>query len=415
MGKLLKATSLKEKYLVPRRYAEMIGVLLSVFLLVACGTSQSTFIPTPTLTMVTSAPAAGIPTLTNTSVPTCISGQLIWTDIPAFSLKDNLLGDLPENPVAIYLPPSYETSDKRYPVVYFLSGFSMENRYFTDGTFQDFRLPESIDQLVQDGSIKEMIVVIPKGQHSLGGSFYANSPVTGNWEDFIVRDLVEYVDTHFRSIPSADSRGIAGHSVGGYGALNLAMLHPDVFSSVYGTSAALFDPDGLSNTMFDTQNIDRFLALESKLAAMSREDAHSEFIAKRGIEDLLFTINYGIAFSPNPDRNAPYIDYPYHRTNGELVLDEEIWEAWERGLGGIVKEIQVYKDNLLQLDAITVDYGVSDQNEWIPRGCEYLSQQLTGAGIAHELVSFSGDHGNLLRERIELHMLPFFSDVLVFE
>jgi pimeloyl-ACP methyl ester carboxylesterase len=200
--------------------------------------------------------------------------------------------------------------------------------------------------------------------------------------------------------------------MGGYGALNLAMRHPDVFGSVYGLSPALSDPEGPSSSMFDSQNIDRFLALESKLAALSREEAHTEFIAEPPSGDLLLTVNYGMAFSPNPDRNAPYVDYPYHRTDGELVLDEEIWKTWEHSLG---REVQAYKDNLLKLSAITVDYGAFDQYEYIPQGCEYFSQQLTEAGIAHDLASFSGDHGNLLRERIELHMLPFFSDILKFE
>jgi S-formylglutathione hydrolase FrmB len=264
-----------------RLFQRMIGALLFGLFLVACGSGQATLTPTQT-------PTADSPMPAETPVPASTTGQLIFTDIPALSLEDNLLGDSAEKSVVIYLPPSYEISDKRYPVVFFLPGYSTDNRAFTDGTFQGFRLQESMDQLIADGSIKEMIIVIPKGQHSLGGSFYVNSPVTGNWEDFIVEDVVNYVDTQYRTIPATESRGIAGHSMGGYGALNLAMLHPDLLGAVYSLSPGLFDPEGLSNSqMFHTQRIiDQFLGLERDLTALSREEAHSALFAKGISGDL---------------------------------------------------------------------------------------------------------------------------------
>ncbi|MCK4225489.1 hypothetical protein KAX29_01205, partial [candidate division WOR-3 bacterium] len=122
-----------------------------------------------------------------TKIKKVAEGQLIEVDIPAPSLENNLFGIPTEQPVAIYLPPSYSTSDKRYPVVYFLPGFSTPIIYFTSWcVFQGFMLKESIDKLIDTGVINEMIVVIPNGLTFMLGSFYVNSPVLGNWDDFIV-------------------------------------------------------------------------------------------------------------------------------------------------------------------------------------------------------------------------------------
>jgi hypothetical protein len=120
-------------------------------------------------------------------------GQLIDTTIYAPSLHNNIFDDITQQPVAIYLP-SYASSDNRYPVVYFLPGFSTEYSDFLDGTFQGFMLRNSMDNLISSGTIKEMIVVVPNGLTFLFGSYYVNSSVRGNWEDYIVHDLVDYID-----------------------------------------------------------------------------------------------------------------------------------------------------------------------------------------------------------------------------
>jgi enterochelin esterase-like enzyme len=141
-------------------------------------------------------------------------GQLINTMIPAPSLKNNIFGIPLEQKVAIYLPPSYQDSLRIFPVIYFLPGFSSPVHYFTSwGVFQGFLLKESMDRLIKEGKIQEMIVVIPNGQTFLLGGFFVNSSVTGNWEDFIVKDLVSYLDDNFHIQRAAEARGIAGHSI----------------------------------------------------------------------------------------------------------------------------------------------------------------------------------------------------------
>lgn len=332
--------------------------------------------------------------------------QFVRVPIPAPSLADNLLGEAASRPIYVYVPPSYSTTNKRYPVIYYLPGFN------DDGT-GGLSLADDIDNLIEGESIKEMIIVIISGRNVLGGSFYVNSPVTGRWEDLIVADVVGYIDANYRSIPQAAARGIAGHSMGGFGALNIAMRHPDVFGAMYSLSPGLFDREGLNDApIFSPQSmIKTFLARERRLAEMPVEQAVASMKRSPG-----FDLAYGAAFAPNPQEAPPYIDYPYQQAaSGELVRDDQVWARWEGGLGKLSEKVQEYKDNLLRLRGLVIDYGRNDEFQWIVRGCEYLDAQLTGAGIPHQMVPFEGNHQGQLPQRIREHMLPFFSQTLVFE
>ena len=118
---------------------------------------------------------------------------------------------------------------------------------------------------------------------------------------------------------------------------------------------------------------------------------------------------------PNPDRQPPYFDYPYAEVDGQLVRDDEVWKKWESGFGGIADEAVQYKENLLHLKGIVVDYGIHDENLWIPKGADYYGEQLSAAGIPVKVESYNGNHFNQIGGRISEYMLPFFSKLLTFE
>ncbi len=344
-----------------------------------------------------------LPAATETAVP---QETFFTTTIAAPSLAENLLGEPAEREIAVYLPPSYYATTSRYPVIYYLAGFE-------EALGDSYTLRSLMDTMVADNSVQEMIIVETSGDNLLGGSFYVNSPVTGNWEDFVVGDLVAYTDANFRTIPTPASRGIAGFSMGGFGALNLAMRHPDIYGAVYALSPGLFAPDGLANSqMFASNTVtESFLALEEELASLPRDEAQAQFLnwARSSHGDLGFTVAYGAAFAPNPEKNAPYIDFPYAASDGPV--DEAIWQRWESGFGGVTDEVAAYQDNFRQLRGIVIDYGTRDPYRWIPVGCDFLSAELTAAGIPHKLLTFAGGHGNLVGRAREV-MLPFFSGVL---
>ena len=364
--------------------------------------------PTDTPAPPTDTPAPPADTPEPTAEAAAPKKPLNRATIPAPALADNLLGEPAEREIVVVVPPSYNDSDRRYPVIYFLAGYD-------EGLDSSYILSAAMQEMVEAGTIKEMIAVVVSGQNSLGGSFYVNSPVLGNWEDFVVNDVVGYVDQNYRTIGQAGARGISGFSMGGFGALNLAMLHPELFGAVYALSPGLFAADGLAQSqMFANESeIEGFLEFQHELAALSPEEAAAEFLnrANQG-SNLRFTAAYGAAFAPNPQKNAPYVDYPYAEAGGER--DETAWQRWDSGYGGLPEKVETYRDNLLSLKGIVIDYGTRDQYRWIPEGVEYFSDLLEAAEIPHRVETFEGGHGNLQGRAKEV-MLPFFSETLAGE
>jgi len=383
--------------------------LMAAILLSGCQAFQNAPISQPP------APTSGLPTqpipataaaMATTAAPTKTPSRYDTLFIQAPSLRDNQIGEKDQRAISVYLPPSYFTSGARYPVIYYLPGY-------TDTSMLGFGLPSGADKLMRNGSIHEMIIVVANGANRLGGSFYVNSPITGGWEDFIVNDVVGYVDTHYRSVPQASARAISGHSMGGFGALNIAMRHPDVFSAVYSLSPGLFDSNGLAESqMFELEGfIKRFLDYQQHVESLPIEQAQRAMLSAPDT----FTLAYGLAFASNPEKHPPYLDYPYALADGKLVRNDAIWKRWDAGFGGIPDKIQQYKANMLRLNGLVIDYGRQDEYAWIPKGCEYFGAQLSAAGIPHELRSYDGSHESHLSERIGSYMLPFLSERLSVE
>src|SRR2546427_1320383 len=162
----------------------------------------------------------------------------------------------------IYLPPSYKTSTKRYPIVYFLHGmFENEMRWSTRGG-TDLML----DRMIADGKIGEFIVAIPNG----GTSFYTNTrDGSEKWEDAIVTEFVPLIESSYRVNASRATRGISGTSMGGYGALKIAMKHPDLFGSASAHSAVLLQD--LSAAKIAAGRLQRFQALFDRIYGISQD------------------------------------------------------------------------------------------------------------------------------------------------
>jgi S-formylglutathione hydrolase len=351
------------------------------------------------------------PRQTSTSSPTLTPTpefpRTDYANITAPALANNLLGELPEHDLLIYLPASYTETKKHYPVVYYLLDFGLRVR---DVTLP----PESIKKDVDFGLTKETILVIVSGANSLGGSFYVNSPITGNWDDYVAQDVVRYVDEHYRSISSPASRGISGYVTGGFGALSVAMRHPDVFGAVYSISPTLFDDNGLAaSPMFSVQRtIDAMLDLKARELPLSVTEGISDMQHTK--DDIRFSLAYGTTFAPNPGK-PPYMDYPYYRQNGRVFRDEDIWKRWDTGFGALPEKVQLYKANLRKLNSITLACGDHPPYLWILPGCKYFSAQLTAAGITHQSVGFPGGLEPDLEQGIRAFILPFFSEKLTFE
>jgi S-formylglutathione hydrolase len=307
-------------------------------------------------------------------------GTILVKKIHAPSLDGNILDDSAEQSLLVYLPPSYyEHLNRRYPVIYFLHGFNEELDNYLNGTY--FKLKSEMDLLIHNKVIKETIIVILNGSNKLKCSFYWNSVVTGRWEDYIVNDVINYTDANFRTLAVRESRGIAGYSMGGFGALTIAMLHPEKFSALYCLSAAIVDSGGIVQAIRTWNNYNIPYVKEA----------------------------YGSAFAPDKNSEYPYADIP------ELTGDSQdnlVLEKWEEGLGNWEKNVKKYRDNFLSYNAIRIEAGKYDEFRWIPAGNKYLAKLFEENGIYNEFELFDGAHETHVSKQIKNSMLPFFSNNL---
>lgn len=345
-----------------------------------------------------SAATAVLAALAALAFPTVAGGQK-WTggvihtvEVPAPSLRGNLLGDPAIRTTSIYLPPSYSRApNRRYPVLYLLHGFGADNTAFIAGRYQDLNIRVSMDELIRSGKVTEMIVVTPNARNRYDGAFYANSPVTGNWEDFIIHDLVGYVDSRYRTKANRASRGVAGHSMGGYGALRLAMRHPETFSAVYAMS-----PYGLG-----IDSAPPAATAKAWIKALSLTDI-SQLPAAGFNADLL--IAESSVYAPDTARPPLFVDFPFRLDGGTLIPDTAVLRRWNVPL----REVARYAANLRR-ERIGFDAGRSDGFPRIPTDVAALDSALTRLGVPHFAELYEGTHGSRIHSRLEQIVLPFFS------
>ncbi len=339
-----------------------------------------------------------IAALTPAIAPLAQSGGVIHTiEVSAPSLRANLLGDSEQRAVSVYLPPQYSSEpSRRFPVIYLLHGFAADHKAFIAGAYQDLNVRISMDSLVAAGKVQPMIVVTPNARNRFDGSFYANSPTTGKWEDFVAKDLVRHIDRRYRTLAKASSRGLSGHSMGGYGALTVGMRNPGVFSAVYALS-----PCCLSAARSDLSVPGRAEIWKKVLAARDTSQIKSV-----GFHGNLF-MALAAVYSPAPDRPPFFVAYPYMTRNDSLLTDPVVAARWVPPLA----QIERYAGSLRRL-TVGFDAGRSDGLADIPASVRALDEKLTGMGIAHSFEIYEGTHGNRIRERLEKVVFPFFSRTL---
>jgi len=315
------------------------------------------------------------------------------------SLESDAFGLSCEQTCLVLVPGDYNDTEKRYPVVYFLHGFSTGINFF-DGIFAGIET-------------NDVIIVVVSGLHPIvGGTFYANTHALGDWETHVAHDTVRYIDESYRTINGSIGRGIAGFSMGGYSALTIAMKYPDVFGSVLAMSPGLFEPGGIEDTEMFTDSVKEHVTQLCE-SLESSEDKTLEFtraMNRLSPADIRrFTIAYGIAFSSESSSEAPFLIYPYRKQGNGYALNSGELSSWERnGFGGIEEKIEKYGENLRSLRAIGIEYGRFDSYSWIPRGCEHLSNTLSERGIEHQLTTSLNAHSGSLENRIRDTMIPFF-------
>jgi enterochelin esterase-like enzyme len=321
-------------------------------------------------------------------------GRIVVDTLHSRALRGNLIGDTPDREVTIYLPPSYgRDSTRRYPVLYLLHGITSHPREWLDGTYQGFDLRRTMDSLAR-GGLPEFLVVMPFADNAYGGSFYVNSPAFGRWEDFVIGELVPYVDARFRTRASSPSRGLAGQSMGGFGALYLAGGHPEVFGYVYAMSPCCLGFVG-------------DLAPESDVWAVAALDRTAIPKVRAGQMRIVRAMAAAFAPSWSADSRGPVIPFPFAAdSSGGVRPNPPVLDAWRAHLplDRLMRDARPYR----RLRAVALEFGREDRVGSVPPGATAFAQALQAAGIPHTLEEYTGGHTDRARERFEIHLLPFF-------
>jgi S-formylglutathione hydrolase len=334
--------------------------------------------------LLTAAAAAAQP-----AADTALKGTYQRIKVHGKSLEGNLAGDSADRDVSIYLPPGYSSNRRRYPVVYMLHGFTdSDDKWF--GLVKHFvSVPAAADKAAASGAT-DMILVMPNAFTAFQGSFYSSSVTTGDWEQFVARDLVAYVDSHYRTLATRDSRGLTGHSMGGYGTLRIAMKYPDVFSAAYAMSACCLKPTPPAAG-----------AEMAKVEAVRSVDdvAKGDFRTKA-------TWALAAAWSPNPKNPPLFVDLP----TKEGVVQPDILAKW--AANAPLAMVDQYITGLRRL-RLAIDVGARDRT--ITTTSKELSERLNTYAITHEFEVYDGDHVSGVARQLETKVFPFFSKSLKFK
>jgi S-formylglutathione hydrolase FrmB len=322
-----------------------------------------------------------------------VSPNVKIATIQARALEGNAFGDPVEQRIAVYLPPGYDAASQRYPVVYLLHGIADSYEVWT----RFCELPAKLDRMIADGAIPPLIVAMPNAKNRFLGGYYVNSPVSGNWEDYIAEDVVAFVDKSFRTLPTRDSRAVSGHSMGGLGAINLGMKRPEIFSVVYAISPCCLD-------MVEDIGFGNNTAYREFLTFKSYTDA--DLALKQGQFYSVALLGMLSAFAPNPD--APLkIDLPVKRDGNQLVPMNPGYDRFRNAF--LVRTAPKYAANLRRLRLLQMDYGYNDQFAHIPAATASFSRVLTEHRIPHVVEAYDGDHREHVLQRLQSVVFPILA------
>jgi len=296
------------------------------------------------------------------------------------SLEGNLEGNSADRNVLVVLPPSYgKEKARRYPVVYFLHGFSIDAQNFANY----LHVPEAVSHAAGKGA--EFIVVVPDTDTKQGGSMYSSSVTTGDFEGFIAKDLVAHIDKNYRTIARREGRGLAGHSMGGYGTWKIGMRYPQMWSSIYAMSACCISAR--------TETVESAQKLASvPFAAASKAD----FGTRAGLASA-------VAWSPAPDKPPYFADFPIK----DGALDDTVLAQW--AANSPLAMVPQYVPALKSFKAIGSDVGDKDG---LVKDDTAIHEALTRFSVKHDWQVYPGNHVSGIAQRFDTVVLPFFASHL---
>ena len=345
------------------------------------------------------------------------AGTVVVLEHRSAVLADNPLGDPHLRKLAVWLPPAYDRRSSgpgtRFPVLYDLVGFTGSGiAHLNWKPFGD-NVAERAARLVHDGRMGPAIIVFPDCYTSLGGNQYVNSTAIGRYADYLVDEIIPFVDREFRTLASREHRGCFGKSSGGYGAMIHGMRYARHWGAIANHSGdAYFDfiyrcdwPNTLNELARHRRparkagavHPPRDTAAERGLRTGRDDGRVRRFLeafwkkAKPTSAEVHAIMNLCMAATYDPDPRAPNgFRLPFHLDTGELIAQR--WQRWLEH--DPVRLVGRYAANLKRLRGIYIDCGWRDQYH-IHYGSRQLSRRLAAAGIAHRYEEFDDTHSDI--------------------
>lgn len=322
------------------------------------------------------------------------SGNIVLECFDSKVLEKNPLGDPSEREFPVYLPPSYNNSDKKYPVVYLIMGFTGKGIMNLNVSFLTENIYQRLNRLINTKKMKEMIVVMPDCITKYGGSQYINSTATGNYEDYVIKELIPYIDKKYRTIESSSSRAICGKSSGGYGSVILAMKNPDVFGLMCSTAGDMyFEYCYLPDFPTFITGIEEYGKGDKAVVNFIRKELNYNQPKPKLFMDIINIIGMASCYSPNPNgmKTKGYnFDLPFDVETSEL--NSVVFNKWLKH--DPIRLIDRYTSNLRKLKLIYLDAGIKDEFN-LHAGARIFCEKLKRKKIKYIHEEFNAGHMNI--------------------
>ncbi|MCL5442544.1 MAG: alpha/beta hydrolase-fold protein [Candidatus Marsarchaeota archaeon] len=268
---------------------------------------------------------------------------------------------------------------KGKPILIFLAGMmgSGKSMLFNDDFFAE-NMQQRIERLYASGRIKGSIYVFPDLMTKFGGCQYTNSTVAGNYEDFIINEMIPYI----KSVYKSEKVAILGKSSGGYGAMILAMKHPELINAAMDHSGdSYFEYCYMPDFPKARRSIEPFGSAEAWLANFSKK------LNKKGNDDLS-TLNI-ISMAAFYSSKGRKIELPFDLHTGKIR--EDIWSMWLSN--DPIRMVDTHYKALQKLDFLGIDVGLYDQFNLL-EGSRALHEKLSKLHVKHTYSEFKDSHIN---------------------